>query len=431
MNILFVVPYTPNQIRVRPYQILRALLRQGHAVTLATVWTSPEEEAELAGLRQMGIDVVARPMPIWRSLCNSLMALPRAMPAQAMYSWQPTLLAAVDEVLETRSIDLMHVEHLRGAYYGLQTRSLAAARRIQLPIVWDSVDCITHLFRQAAQQSRSWRGRLITRIELGRTQHYEGWLVHQFDRVLVTSATDQSTLVELAQAAAHAQTTTQRIQVVPNGVDLTQFHMADISHAPATVIFSGKMSYHANVTAARYLVEEIMPLVWAKRPDVKVWLVGKDPTSEVRALQRSTAATTSQSAENGTVVVTGQVPQVADYLRRATVAVAPILYGAGVQNKVLEALACGTPMIASPQAISALQITPDHDLLVASTPADFAQQILTVIEQPTLQTQLAANGRRYVESNHSWDAIGDQLVRIYRDVIAERHSLAAISAAPA
>jgi glycosyltransferase involved in cell wall biosynthesis len=368
-------------------------------------------------------------MPVWRSLCNSVMALPRAMPAQALYSWQPALRDAVGRVLDTYPVDLVHVEHLRGAYYGLQIRQLAAARRIQLPIVWDSVDCITHLFRQAAQQSRSWRSRLMTRVELGRTERYEGWLVHQFDGVLVTSATDQATLAALAQESAHTSAATRRIQVLPNGVDLAQFHTADATRAPATVLFSGKMSYHANVTAARYLVEEIMPLVWAVRPDVTVWLVGKDPTPAVRALQRPPSAPTPHAPDAGAVIVTGMVPEVADYLRQATVAVAPILYGAGVQNKVLEALACGAPVVASPQAVSALQTRPGRDLLVAAAPSEFAHHILDIVAQPRLQTQLAQAGRRYVETHHSWDAIGSRLTHVYSRVIAERSSYASAATA--
>jgi glycosyltransferase involved in cell wall biosynthesis len=114
------------------------------------------------------------------------------------------------------------------------------------------------------------------------------------------------------------------------------------------------MSYHANVTAALHLVNDIMPHVWAQRPAVQVWLVGKDPTAEVRRLAET--APTLPGSEERRVVVTGGVPSMPEYIQGATIAVAPLLYGAGIQNKALEAMACGTPVVATAQATGALRV---------------------------------------------------------------------------
>ncbi|NIW43885.1 MAG: glycosyltransferase, partial [Gammaproteobacteria bacterium] len=114
---------------------------------------------------------------------------------------------------------------------------------------------------------------------------------------------------------------------------------------PETVVITGKMSYHANITMAVYLAEEIMPRVWAERPGVQLEIVGKDPSPEVQNL-----------GEHKNVSVIGGVPDLRPYIQKATVAAAPILYGVGIQNKVLEAMACGTPVVVTPQAVSAIDV---------------------------------------------------------------------------
>ena len=106
------------------------------------------------------------------------------------------------------------------------------------------------------------------------------------------------------------------------------------------------MSYHANIAMTLYLVREILPIVWATNPDVKLWIVGKDPSKELLALQKYQK-----------ILVTGRVDDIRPYLRQATLSVSPLLYGAGIQNKILEAMACGTPVVATPLAVSALTKT--------------------------------------------------------------------------
>lgn len=172
------------------------------------------------------------------------------------------------------------------------------------------------------------------------------------------------------------------------------------------------MSYHANVTAALYLVNDIMPLVWAQRPDVEVWIVGRDPTAEVRKLAANQP--TLPGSGQPRVVVTGGVPSMPEYIQSAAVAVAPLLYGAGIQNKALEAMACGTPVVATHQATAALTVVSDRELLIADTPEAFAEALLKLLADPTLRAQIGEAGRRYVETHHSWDAAAGALEQLYR-----------------
>lgn len=417
MNILFIVPYTPNPVRVRPYEFIRTLLRRGHDVTVASLYTSEQERTDLALLSGMGATVISEPMRTLDSLLNSALTIVRSTPLQAAYSWNSTLMARIESALMNDRFDAVHVEHLRGSRYAVGVRRFLAANPSapRLPIIWDSVDSISFLFEQAVQSSRTLRGRLMTRLELERTRRHEAWLVGQFERTLVTSVLDKAAFVGLLgeYAADNLRTLSEHIDVIANGVDLESFAYRNAEErAPARIIFSGKMSYHANVTAALYLVNDIMPLVWAQRPDAQVWIVGRDPAPEVRKLAESQPH--ASGSEQPCVVVTGSVPSMPEYIQSATIAVAPLLYGAGIQNKALEALACGTPVVATHQATAALDVVSSRELLIADGPEAFADAVLTLLANPVLRTQLGTVGRRFVEDHHSWDAAVSALEEVYR-----------------
>jgi glycosyltransferase involved in cell wall biosynthesis len=411
VNILTIVAYAPTPIRVRPYSLIRALRRRGHAITLATVWETPFEREALASLAAEGIHVASARLTRARAAWNALRALPSRTPLQARYSWQPELARRIDDVIQTGNLDIVHVEHLRGSCYGLHSQ--AALKRIgrKTPVVWDSVDCISYLFAQANQRSRSAFGKLVSRLELSRTRRYEGWLVGQFDRALVTSQADLSALAELAQPAA-----AQRMAVLPNGVDLPPLapDADDVITSPdggrsGAIIITGKMSYHANVTAARYLVEQVMPLVWHKRPAARVVVAGSNPPAVLRQMAQ---------ADPSRIEVTGYVQDMRVRLQQAAVATAPIIYGAGIQNKVLEAMACGRPVVATPHAVQAIESAGLAGCLVAGDPQAFADAIVRLLDDPALRRQIGAAGRRYVEERHNWDVIAGQLEDIYRACIA-------------
>jgi glycosyltransferase involved in cell wall biosynthesis len=394
MNVLFVVPYVPNLVRTRPYNLIRHLSRRGNRVTVLTVWEHERERVDLEELKRECHHVQALPMPIWRSLWNCVWAMPRGAPLQSVFSWHPDLIGYVNRKTK---FDVAHVEHLRGSRYGL-----ALKKQTGLPVVWDSVDCITHLFRQAAVKAKSLFGRWRTRLELARTERFEGWLLDKFDHVLVTSQVDKQALVSMNANGASLTP----ISVLENGVDLSYFSPdRNVARKPSTLVVSGKMSYHANAAMAISLVENIMPFIWARRPEVRLWIVGKDPGREIREL-----------AENPAVTVTGYVDDLRSYLRRATVAVAPVTYGAGVQNKVLEAMACATPVVSTPSAVSALSVAHERELLIAEDPHEFASAVLHLFDYPDEQHRLGQAGLSYVKSNHEWSNIAAKLEEIYRRV---------------
>lgn len=395
LRLLYLVPYAPTPIRTRPYHLLREFIRAGHTVTLASLYAEENEYGALAQWRAAGVETLAAHLSRPRAMTNVLRGAFTTAPLQAAYCWQPALMQTVLQALEQSTFDAIQVEHLRGAWYGLHIQEFFKKQHWQIPVIWDSVDCITHLFEQASRASTKRASRLMSRVELGRTRAYEKKLARAFARTTVVSTHERDAFCEILEGDC------ERVTVVPNGVDVEFFTPPSSPRDAATILFSGKMSYHANVTAAFYLLDEIMPQVWELMPHARVEIVGQNPPS---VLQRRA---------NERVSVLGYVPDMRPYLHRATVACAPIRYGAGTQNKVLEAMACGTAVVATPQAIAALDAQSERDVLVGTDPANLAAQLVRVLTDGLLRSRLEQRGRQYVEQNHLWQRSANLLTNVY------------------
>lgn len=398
MHVLFVTPYVPSLIRVRPYNLIRSVAQLGHRVSLVALAVGDEAsqgDAIRPCLHRCRL-VTLRPRQIAGNLAS---AITRRVPLQAAYGHSRQMLDAMQDLQRQEPVDVVHVEHLRASMLGGALPGV--------PRVFDSVDCISLLLERAAAGSPQLGSRLMARVELGRTRRFEARLLDLYHRVLVTSPEDRQALLTLMDGQG-APDAGERLIVLPNGVDLDYFQPLAARREPETLVFTGKMSYHANVASALYLATKVMPRVWWKRPNASLWIVGKDPPPVIRAL-----------AADPRVTVTGFVPDMRPYLARATIAACPITYGVGIQNKVLEAMAMGTPVVTSPRVQMALGVASGVHLLIADRPDAFAEQVLRLLSDAALRARLSDAGHRYVTSNHHWGTIATRLVQVYAEA-AER-----------
>jgi sugar transferase (PEP-CTERM/EpsH1 system associated) len=416
LRILFVTPYVPSLVRVRPYNLIRRLVAKGHDVTVITACTSEAEHADAGALQRLCTRVETVRVPLYRSLWNCARGLRTQLPLQALYACSPALQQRVAAELDggtpprrrQRLYDLLHVEHLRAALCGLNVTGM--------PRVYDSVDCISRLFEKTLQMSPTAASRLMAFVDLERTRRFEGRLLDRFERILTASEADKESL----QALRHrydgtAPSDTELIAVVRNGVDIEYFTPPDRARDPATLVFVGRMSYHANVAAVLYFVRHVLPVVWRQRPDVKLVIVGQDPAREVRALARRYGSR---------VAVTGSVPDVRPYLARATVSISPLRYAVGIPNKILEAMAMATPVVTTPAGTTSLPVRDQEHLLIAADAGDFARHVLRLLDDPALQHRLGEHGRNYVASHHDWRALASGLEDIYMETVTRFRSRA-------
>jgi sugar transferase (PEP-CTERM/EpsH1 system associated) len=178
---------------------------------------------------------------------------------------------------------------------------------------------------------------------------------------------------------------------VPNGVDLDYFHPLPGEGRPGRCVFVGALDYRANIDGICWFCRDVWPRIRAREPNATLAIVGRNPVPEVKRL----------SAVAG-VEVFGSVPDVRPYLADASVVVAPLRIARGIQNKILEAMACCRPVVASPEALEGLDAKSGIHAAAATTPTQWCDQIVHLLTSPYDRSLLAIASRDYVERHHDW-----------------------------
>jgi sugar transferase (PEP-CTERM/EpsH1 system associated) len=237
------------------------------------------------------------------------------------------------------------------------------------------------------ERSLPYRGmlpRLFYQIESRRVSEYEQKIGRHFHHCLVVSPSDKELL---EQSFGY-----RNLVISPHGVDVDFFspQYAPVDELPS-IVFSGNMGYYPNIDAVLYLRTEIMPWIWKTISEIRLTIVGANPAAAVRRLARDPRVT-----------VTGSVMDIRPYFRNATVAVCPLRIGAGIQNKILEAMAMGVPVVASPLATDGIRLQSENHALLATDAEAFSRQIIRVVTDPELGHRLSKNGRKFVEERYDW-----------------------------
>lgn len=397
-RILFVTPYPISRIRIRAYGFVSQLAKK-HSVTVLALCAGERDIADMLELEQQGIIVFAIREKRYRQYLRSLRALISSEPLQVAFGASPDLRAAIREQLSSQSFDLLHIEFVRAVG--------ALPEEISIPVIWDAVDCISQLYEQGAKYGATLMLRLIGRHEAERIRRYENQQLKRFQNILVTSERDRQALLKNSKERERMEGKKEaEISVLAHGIDQSYFQRYSGQRERETLIFSGKMSFHANIAGVKNLVERIMPIIWRERPGVQLLIVGSNPPGSIRRLDRDPR-----------IQVSGYVADMRPYIRRARVAVSPLPYAVGIQNKVLEAMALGTPVVASRNASAGLQVTSEKDLLIADEPEEFAAAVLRLLNDEVLWSRLADSGLNYITCNHNWENIVKQLENIYQHIM--------------
>jgi polysaccharide biosynthesis protein PslH len=308
----------------------------------------------------------------------------------------PTLARFVSDAMARVQPDLLHLE-------GGGLAALVHSGSGWPPAVLCVHDSKALRYREFAEYSARARARLRLRLLSLLARHQERRWFRYADRVVVTSPLD-------ARAVSGA-TSAERIAVIPNGVDLEYFAYRPAPEA-GRIVFTGNMSWPPNEDAAEHFVRDILPSIKSRIPDASFWIVGADPSRRVQNL-----------ANTAGVHVTGTVVDIRPWIWSAAVYASPLRFGLGVKNKILEAMACGAPIVATSQSLSGTPLIDGRHAMIADDDAKFTESAGRLLDEPALRESLSREARRKVEAENSWASVATQYEGVYREALAQPGSV--------
>jgi sugar transferase (PEP-CTERM/EpsH1 system associated) len=326
VNILFLChrfPYPPDHgAKIRAYHFIRHL-SQKHTVTVVTLAHTEQELAESQGLKEICEEVIAEILPPRTRWLQALAALCSTTPSSVAYFWSDKLKKRLDDKLASTNFDVIFVFCAFMAQYVLDRQG-----KFHILDFGDMDSAKWAEYSRYKTIPLSWGYAL----EAGKLRNFERRVGQKFDRCAVIS---QGELEEFARIGIGVPCT-----VLTNGVDTDYFSLNDKADSDSSVIvFLGRMDYFPNVEGITYFAREVFPLISEKKPGVQLRIVGSNPGKSVRQLARIP-----------NISVTGYVTDVRDFLQDAAVSVAPLRIARGTQNKILESMAMGIPVVATSQA---------------------------------------------------------------------------------
>lgn len=404
-------PYPPSQggTQVRTFNLLKYLSRHHHVI-LGTVRSPDVTDAQIDELRQQVaelavFDNVGRVSP---RITDKIQRFGRFLwsgtPPNVLSRYSPAMQNWVDELVAAEKCDAVTCEHSVNEIY---VRPEWRQKVLTVVNIHSSVWGTCQQMLETGTSEKPLRDRL----NLPLLARYEKRYCSKFSRIVATTSTDRRQLLELLSPRAIGKGieyfSMPTIEVIPNGVDLIEFPDRSIDPGGHTLIFAGAMNNLPNIDAARFLSVEILPIVQQRYPDTTLTLVGHSPVPSVLALGKLPG-----------IKVVGGVQRVAEYLHQAAVCVVPMRIGFGIKNKTLEAMAAGTPVVASDRGLEGLAVGGGPQpirALRANRVQEYVEAISSLFENPQLRQELSRNARSHIESEYTWDIAGGRYEQLFRN----------------
>jgi sugar transferase (PEP-CTERM/EpsH1 system associated) len=400
MRVLYFAPRIAWPIisgaHLRDFYFAQYLARKAQLTYIGLVNEDAGKQAQL--LRQQlgnGCEVFALRRDAGYRPANIIRGLLGPTPLNVLNFTTASALAHVDRILQGHAFDTIQIESMHLIAYARRIRQLAPQTRLILD--WHNIESEI-LARYAENDSnplRAWYARRTSVL----SRNVENELLRLCHAHTVCSERERDVLQQRAPEA--------RIEVVGNGVDCEFFAANSASNVERhDVLFMGRMDYHANIDAALFFVSKVWPLIYARRPELRLVIVGAQPAKSILALR-----------EQG-ITVTGTVDDVRPFYQSALTSVVPLRVGGGTRLKVLEAMAAGTPVISTTLGAEGLEVTPGKDILIADSPEAMANAVVSLQAGSPQWQELAASARRLVQVKYDWSVVGEILWRLHMEQVA-------------
>ena len=377
-KILILTPRFPYPVvggdRLRIYQLCRALATK-YSLTLLSLCES-DAEMNMEVPNDGVFDRIERIfLPRWKSFVNCALALPSQVPLQIAYYRHSGFRKRAEELAVQHDAVFAHLIRV-----GDSVKKLSCLKFLEMT---DAISLNYHRI-QRSRLSRSDLRAHVYALEANRLQKYEKSIVDNFDHSFLVSDVDRQYLF------SDSPDKLGRVSVFSNGVELDHLTY-QFEPNGKDLIFIGNMYSLQNFDAAMYMASEILPLVRRTYPKVRLRLIGRVKQEQASKLMQFDG-----------VEVTGEVLSIADAARGGGVGVCPLRLGAGVQNKVLEYMALGLPVVSTALGLEGFNARDGAEIIVANKPEDFAKQVIRLLSDRCLASNIANAARLYVDSQHGW-----------------------------
>lgn len=395
MKILFVThffPYPPNcGGRIGYLNPIRYLSRR-HQVILVS-FGSESDRAYIPEMKKYCAGVHLLPVPNWRLQARLVRGLIADPPGSAAKFFDPRFGRLIRRCIHHYGIDLAELQHLNTAAY------LPFAARV--PVVLREHNVEYKVWERHAEHARSALERLYVRSCAPRVRAYEARMAERFSRCITVSRADEAHLRAAAPAA--------RIETIPSGVDSEYFFPVAEPEIPYSMVITGSFAWPPKQHNLRVLIHNVFPRIRALVPEASLTVVGAGVPHELRRLGETIPG----------VSFTGEVPDVRDYVRRASLVLNYVESGGGIALKVLEAMAMRKPVLSNPLGVEGIELTPGLDVSVRDGPAAFAEGVALLLRDPAQRASLANQGYETVRRNYSCAALTRRFEEVYWEVLAE------------
>ena len=367
--------------KIRSFQLLKALAER-HRITLFTFYAEhPEDEHQT--LEPLFEDVICMPLAIPtgrgpRELLAYAGHLFSPQPFAFSKYCKPSVRRAVRELVDENSFDVIVCDFL-----------------VPAPVIpWDAACAkvvFTHnveeaIWRRHLDVARNPLWKLACWREYRTTAAAERRYLRRADHVIAVSDADRDSFGAYLERS--------KITVVPTGVDLEYFKPQRVHEKPGRLVFTGAMDWMPNEDAVVHFTESVLPLIRQRVSGAELFVVGRNPTERVRALGDSQPA----------VTVTGEVDDIRPFVHESPVYVVPLRVGGGTRLKIFEAMAMGKAIVSTTIGAEGLPIESGENAILADDPEEFADSVVSLLEDEELRARLAKTARELVERNYSWAA---------------------------
>lgn len=388
MKVLMAMPFSPVPPdfggALRVYHLLRQVARR-HEVTVLTYGT-PEDADRIR--REFDLRQVRVVAPTWKAASRRAGQLFSTFTRHSFFQLSVTgdaFQRELDRLLKEAPFDVVQTEFSHLGPFSLKTSALK---------VLDTHNVEYDNFRRMFESTAWGIKKLHYGLEFQKMKADELAWCRQQDAVLTTSDRDKALFAEDIQTPIH---------VVPNGMDGEYFSpRAEVEPEEHSLVFTGMMAYVPNHDGISWFLDDVLPLIVAKVPKVKLYVVGKNPPEAI----------TRRASPS--VVVTGTVPDVRPFVWRSSVYVVPLRMGGGTRLKVAEALAMQKPMVSTRVGCEGIDLKDGESVLIADSPQDFAGAVVRLLGDRALRKRLAENGAKVARQKYDWNVIGQTLEGIYQ-----------------